>query len=347
MTEPDHLQTIERAPSVAGNVTPAVAEVSPQRRRPLDYFEALALVGLTLALVVFFSVFSKTSSAFLTSANLEVLISSQAVVAVVALALLIPLCANEWDLSVAATAGLAAVFSASIMSDGSLLGGILVGIGVGAAVGIANAIIVTRFKVNAVIGTLGMSTIVEGVINLKTGGVALVSNIPVSLTNLGSGTWLGIPRLGVLLAIVALAAHYILSYTPFGRYLYALGANPTAARLVGLPTKTIIGASFVIAGVLAGIGGVLAVAQSGGADPNLPTELLLPAFAAAFLSAASIKPGRYNVGGLLVAVYFLAVLNNGLNLAGVKPYINLFVNGSALIIGVGLAGYLGRKRRAG
>jgi ribose transport system permease protein len=136
-----------------------------------------------------------------------------------------------------------------------------------------------------------------------------------------------------------------MSYTPFGRYLYAIGVNRTAARLVGLRTRLNLATAFVIAGALAGVAGILAVARAGGADPQLGDQLLLPAFAAAFLSAASIKPGRYNVGGLLVAVYFLAVLNNGLNLAGVEPYVNLYVNGGALIIGVGLAAHLGRKRR--
>jgi ribose transport system permease protein len=326
---------------------PPQAEVRPRRRRPLDYVEAYALLGLLVLVGLFFTFFSKTSDTFLTSANLQVLVAGQVVVAIVALGLLVPLCANEWDLSVGAVAGLAAVFSAVVMSSNGLLLGILVGIGIGVLVGVANALIVTRLNVNAVIATLGMATIVAGAINLKTAGLPVVSDIPESLTNLGSATWLGVPRLGVVLVVVALVVHYVLGYTPYGRYLYALGANPLAARLVGLRTRMLLAMTFVIAGVLAGIGGILAVARAGGADPKLGDQLLLPAFAAAFLSAASIKPGRYNVGGLLVAVYFLAVLNNGLNLAGVRPYVNLFVNGTALIVGVALATYLGRRRRGG
>src|SRR5205085_12684903 len=134
---------------------------------------------------------------------------------------------------------------------------------------------------------------------------------------------------------------HLLEHTPYGRYLYALGANATAARLVGLRTKVLTSSAFVVAGVLAAVGGILAVARAGGANPHLGDQLLLPAFAAAFLSAASIKPGRYNVLGLLVAVYFLAVINNGLNLMGAQPYVSSFVNGGALIIGVSMANYLG------
>ncbi len=316
-----------------------------RRRRVVDYLEAFALPACLLLAGAYFALSPATSTTFLTSANLQVLIAGQAVVAIVALALLVPLCADQWDLSVGATAGLGAVYAAATMSGGSVIKGVLVALAVGALVGIVNAVIVTRFNVNAVIATLGTMTIIAGVINLKTSGIAIVSQIPESLVNLGSETWLGIPKIGVLVAVVALAVHYLLEHTPYGRYLYALGANPTAARLVGLRTRTLIASTFVVAGVLAAIAGVLAVARSGGANPALGDQLLLPAFAAAFLSAASIKPGRPNVGGLLVAVYFLAVLNNGLSLAGAEPYVSKFVNGGALIVGVALATYLGRRKR--
>jgi ribose transport system permease protein len=315
------------------------------RRRLVDRLEALALPGLLVLAALFFTVYGPTSKTFMTAANLQVLVGGQAVVALVALALLVPLCANEWDLSVGAVAGLSAVFAASVMSSGSLVGGVLVGLGLGAAVGLANALIVTRFKVNAVITTLGMMTIVDGIVDQKSHGTAIVSNIPQSLVNLGSENWLGVPRIAIVLAVIAIAVHYLLEHTPYGRYLYAYGSNPTAARLVGLRTRLLTSSTFVVAGVLAASAGILAVARSGGASPTVGDQLLLPAFAAAFLSAASIKPGRYNVGGLLIAVYFLAVINNGLSLAGAQPYISSYINGGALIIGVGLAAYLGRRRR--
>jgi ribose transport system permease protein len=341
------LAPVATEPSGDGSPLQAItAPPAPRRRRPLvDYLESFALPACLAVASAFFAVYPATSATFLTAANLQVLIGGQAVVAIVALALLVPLCADQWDLSVAATAALGAVYAASTMSGGSVTKGVLVAVGVGALVGLVNALIVTRFNVNAVIATLGTMTIVAGVINLKTSGIAIVSEIPESLINLGSETWYGVPRIGILVAVVALAAHYLLEHTPYGRYLYALGANPTAARLVGLRTRSLIASAFVVAGILASIAGILAVARAGGANPRLGDQLLLPAFAAAFLSAASIKPGRPNVGGLLVAVYFLAVLNNGLSLAGAQPYISSFVNGGALIIGVALATYLGRRRR--
>jgi ribose transport system permease protein len=148
----------------------------------------------------------------------------------------------------------------------------------------------------------------------------------------------------VALAVVAALVYYLLEHTPYGRYLYALGSNRSAARLTGIRIKMVVGTTFVIAGALCGAAGVLQVARAGGANPRLAEAILLPALAAAFLSAAAIRPGRYNVGGVLVSVYFLAVLNNGLNLAGAPEYVSNFVNGGALIVGVGVAARLGGRR---
>ena len=123
-----------------------------------------------------------------------------------------------------------------------------------------------------------------------------------------------------------------------------MGSNREAASLVGISILKVLFSSFVIAGLLAGMAGALQVARSGGGNPNVGEGLTLPALAAAFLSAASIKPGRYNVWGTLGAIFFLAILNNGLNLAGAPNYVSNYVNGTALIVGIGLAAILGRRR---
>lgn len=320
---------------------------APRRLRTalLPVLEAYAMVGLLALVVIFFSFYSKTSEIFPTSANVEQLIGGQAVVAIIALAALIPLICNEWDLSVGATAGMSSIFAAAAMSHGTpVILAILLGIGLGALVGLLNAVIITRVGVSAVITTLGMATIIEGVVNQKSGGLAIVADIPSSVVQFGSENWLGVPRTAYALALAALVVYYALNHTPVGRQLYALGANYEGARLVGLRTKVLLGGTFVAAGALAGAAGVLQVARAGGADPRVGTSLTLPALAAAFLSAAAIKPGRFNVAGTLVAIFFLAALNNGLNLAGAAPYVSSYINGGALILGVGLAAFLGRKR---
>lgn len=268
--------------------------------------------------------------------------------AVVALAALIPLVADEWDLSVGANAGLAAIFVASAMSKGtSIPVAVALGVGLGVAVGIFNGLVVTKLRVNAVIPTLGTATVITGIITAKTGGLSIVSNIPSGVTDFGSGDVGGIPYIVIAMAVIAVLVYYLLEYTPFGRYIYAIGSNRPAAQLVGVNNGRIIFLSFVAAGFLCGLAGSLQVARSSGVSPEVGEQLTLPALAAAFLSAASIRPGRYNVGGVLVAIFFLAVLNNGLNLAGAPNYINDLVNGFALIVGVGFGAILGRRRMAG
>lgn len=314
--------------------------------RPLTYFlEAYALLGISILAVIFFSVWSETSDTFLTSANIETLISGNVVVAIVALGALVPLVVYEFDLSVGAIAGISSVFVAETLGAGTdVAAAIALGVGIGLLVGTINALLVTRLGVNAVITTLGVSIVIAGVINLKTEGAAITGGIPSSFTAFGAETTLGVPRPTFALAAAVLIVYYLLVHTPFGRYLYAMGSDRSAARLVGVRTKLVLGATFLVAGALAGAAGVLQVARADGADPRIGETLTLPALAAAFLSAAAIKPGRYNVGGTLVAIFFLAVLNSGLNLAGAAPYVSSFVNGGALIIGVGLAVRLGRRQ---
>jgi ribose transport system permease protein len=323
-----------------------IGEPKRRRRKPLRaYLEAYAFLALLVVAFAFFSFWSKTSATFTSTANLQIMLGSNTVVAIVALAALVPLVCNEWDLSIGATAALSSVYAAKALTTGtSVTVALLLAVGIGLVVGVLNALLVTRLGVNAVITTLGMSIIIAGVISMKTHGQTVAGNLPNSLTNFGVLNWFGIPRTAYALAVVVALVYYGLNHTPGGRYLYALGSNRSAARLVGIPSKLIIGGTFAVAGVLCGAAGMLQVARSGGADPNIGNSLTLPGLAAAFLSAASIRPGRYNVGGTLVAVYFLAVLNSGLNLAGTPDYVSSFVNGGALIIGVGLAVRLGGRR---
>lgn len=336
------MSTVETPAAEPASTPPA----GPRRRLGLvRILEAYALLILTFVIAIFFSVWEPTSDTFLTAANLRSIASGNAVLAVVALAALVPLVAEEFDLSVGATAGLTAVFSAQTLAAGlPVILALVVALVAGTAVGVINALLVTRLHVNAVVTTLGVAIVIAGLINQLTGGTTIAGNLPPWFLKLGAGSVLGIPNIVLALAVIAVAVYYLIDHTPYGRYLYAYGSNRQAARLVGIRTPLVVGMTFVIAGLIAGSAGFLQVLRAGGADPRVGDSLLLPAITAAFLSAAAIKPGRYNVAGTLVAVLFLAVLNSGLNLAGVPPYVNSYVNGAALVTGVALAVALGRRR---
>ncbi|MEA2330088.1 MAG: ribose transport system permease protein [Thermoleophilaceae bacterium] len=335
-------------------MTPAPVEAAPETRRGRSarsqlgaLAEPYALVALLGVVVVFFSLWPETSETYPTVANIQAVVGNQSVLGIAALAALVPLAVGQFDLSVGAVLGLSSVFSASVMASGAPIPvAVLVGIGIGVAAGLVNGAIVTVLKVNSIIATLGTATVIAGIVTLKTEGGSIIEGIPLSLTDFGSGNTFGVPRTALVLAGVALAAYYVLEHTPFGRYLLSVGTNARAAHLVGLKVDRLLLASFVIAGGLAGAAGVLQVARGGGANPGVGESFTLPALAAAFLSAAAIKPGRYNVGGTLVAIFFLAALNSGLNLAGAEAYVSDWVNGVALIAGIALASALGRGRAA-
>lgn len=321
------------------------AESRTFKARFVAFLEAYALLVLLVVIALFFCFWSETSSTFPTLANLRILLASQAVIGVISLGMLLPLLCQEFDLSVGNIAALTAILVANFVSGGgNVVAAVVLALVIGMAIGGVNALIVTRLHVNGVITTLGMSTILTGVILQQTGGLAPSSDIPPALTNFGIGMIGGVPVIFITLIVIAAITYFVLCHTSLGRQIYAVGSNLEAAKLVGLRTDGLKAATFVAGGVLCALGGLLYLSRAGGASPNVGMTFTLPAFAAAFLSAAAVRPGRFNVWGTIVAVYFLAVLNNGLNLAGVDPYVNDWVNGGALIVGVALATVLYRRR---
>lgn len=317
--------------------------------RGLAAAEPYVLPALLVAVVVFFSAFSETSSTFSTSANLRAIVGNQSVLVVAALGAMVPLVCGQLDLSVGAVLGLASVVTASLLSDSgwATAPAAAAGIGAGAAVGLLNGLLVTRAKVNGLLVTLAMSTIVTAVVAGKTGGESIVGDIPGGLVEFGSATTAGVPRILAVVAGVALLLYFMLEHTPFGRYLHSVGSNAEAARLVGLDVDRLVLASFVASGALAGVAGVLEVARLGGASPQIGPTFTLPALAVVFLGATAIRPGQFNVGGTIVAVAFLAALTSGLNLAGAEAWVNDVIVGVALLSGVVLSTAVFGRRPSG
>jgi ribose transport system permease protein len=320
-----------------------------RRDRALELVERYALVAVFVGVMVFFSVWGKTADTFATSANIRNVLGSQAVVAILALAIMFPLVCGEFDFSVGPVAGISQVLTAGFMArlGVPLVLAIVVGIGVGALVGILNGVTIGRIGVNSLIVTLGISTVLSGIVTWYTNSQSIITGISTDLIDLGSGDWLGVPRTVYVLAVVSLLVYYLLEHTPFGRHLYAIGSNRRAARLVGLPVERLVLLAFVLSATFAGLAGVLLVARNGSASPQVGTVGdSLQALAAAFLGATTIKPGRFNVLGTLVAIFLLAFTVTGLSLAGVAGWINDVFNGAALFLAVLISTVVGRRRAA-
>jgi len=227
--------SLESNVEVETAATPPVLTPGRTRGGFRRVLEAYALVVVLVGVIAFFSLWPETSAAYLTAANFQIIIAGQCVLAVVATGALIPLICNEWDLSVGASATLSAVVAASLFTSSMAAPlALAVGVGVGIIVGLVNGFLVNFLGTNAVITTLGTTAVIAGAINQVTGGATKVSDIPRWLTDFGAGTWLGIPRLLYVVAVVVVLAHYLLEYTPLGRHFYAIGSNRSAAVLIGV-----------------------------------------------------------------------------------------------------------------
>lgn len=333
------------APTAAG----AARGTAVNRRdsRWLELIERYALLVLFVASIVFFCFWSKTSASFPHAANIKNVLGSQSVIGLLALAIMMPLVCGEFDFSVGNNAGLVQVLCAGFMSRLGMPAvlAVLVTIAIGAAIGLSNGNTVARIGVNSLIVTFGVASVLLGIVDWYTGGQSIITHISTGLVKIGSGYWFGLPRTLYFLAIVAFLVHYLLEHTPYGRYLYSIGSNRDAARLVGLPVQRYVLLSFVLSGTLAGIAGVLLVASNGTANPQVGTVIeTLQALSAAYLGATAIKPGRFNVAGTMIAIFFLAFWVNGLSLAGVADWINDVFNGAALFVAVLISTVIGRHR---
>ncbi|MDY7103044.1 MAG: ABC transporter permease [Actinomycetota bacterium] len=342
---------------MSDTITPDVAEEEatpgPGAGRSADRLvvrlEPYALPGLLGLLLLFFSVLPASADTFPTAANLSFLTGNQAITMLLAVALVVPLVSGHFDFSVGAVAASTSVLAASLMSsfDAPLVLAVAAAVAGGVAIGTVNGVLVARFGMNSFVSTLGVATLLGGLIQLRTGGRPIISGISGTLIRFGSDTWLGVPRIVYVVLVVVTAVWYLLAHTPFGRSLYAIGSNPRAARLVGLPLQRYTLLAFVTSSTLAAVAGVALTARTGGATADPGLTLLFPALAAAFLGATAIQPGRFNVWGTVIGVVFVSVSVSGLTLAGADAWVNPVFNGAALLIAVGLSSFLARRREMG
>ena len=310
--------------------------------------ERYGLAFLLVVIGLFFSFYGESNATFPTRPNLDNILGNQTVVTIVALALVFPLIAGHFDLTVGAIAGLSSIVRccrdvalrhASRRRD---------------CCGDRDLDRHRRdqrtphpqFKQNSIITTLAIATLIAGLIQWYTGGLTINTDISVSLTDFGSLRWLTVPRTTYLLALICVVAWYVLEQTPFGRYLRMTGSNASAARLVGIEVDRVVFWTFVGSGFLAGVAGVVLIARNGGANPQDGPGLLFPALAAVFLGSTTIQPGRFNVVGTVLGVFFVAVSVSGLTLSGVRPWVQPVFNGAALLVAVVLSTALARRRGA-
>jgi ribose transport system permease protein len=309
---------------------------------------AIAQYGLIVVFVVIVAFFSIINTdVFFTSENARTIATTNAVVAIVALAAMVPLVTGQFDLSLGFQVGLAQALCAGLMIKQGLSPGLacLIVIAWGAFFGLCNGLIVTALGINAFIATLGTGTLALGLTQWYTDGESIFGSMSQTFLDAGRDDVAGIPLPMIYAVVICTVLWLVLQYTTPGRAAFATGGNPRAALLAGVRVARVTVASFVAAGVLSSIAGILSVTILGSANPDVGTSFLLPAFAGAFLGATSIRPGRYNAWGTLWAIYLLAVGITGLQQIGAEFFIQQFFYGGALLIAVALAGLAAKRRR--
>ena len=213
----------------------------------------------------------------------------------------------------------------------------------GALVGLANGFLVTRIKIDSFIATLGTGTVLYGLNAWYTGGQQVLADLPRPFLDI-SGSLGPLPAPALYTLVISFGLWIVFEYLPLGRYLYVLGASPRAAELNGISAKRYVTLGFVAAGTLASFAGIVLQSQLQIGQSSVGQEYLLPAFTAALLGATSIRPGRVNVWGTVLAVAVLAVTVAGLNQLGAPFFVEPLFNGSMLVLAVGLAVQASQRR---
>jgi ribose transport system permease protein len=321
---------------------PHAAEQEKPRRGfslGMDRFSGLYVWA---ALIIIFGIW--VPDTFLRVNTLTIILGDQAITAMLALGIIIPLAAGVFDLSFAGVCGVAVAVTAWAQVEGwNPAAAALLAVLVATAIGAVNGFVVVKLKVNSFIATLGMSSLLLALTYWITDGVQIVSGFRDWFLDLGTLQIIGIPLPFYAMVVLAIVVYIVIEYLPIGRYLYASGGNPVAARLAGVRVDRIVFGSLVVSSLVAGLAGVVLAARLGTASPDIGPSYLLPAFSAVFLGSTQIKPGRVNVVGTLIAIYLLATGVKGLQLAGAPVYVDDLFNGAALIIAVALAARSARK----
>ncbi|MEU6578096.1 ABC transporter permease [Streptomyces sp. NPDC046805] len=284
----------------------------------------LLLVGVILSIA---------SPVFLTSTNLLNVGLATSMVALLAIGQTYVIILAEIDLSVGAALGFSSAVTALVLRDHGLLPALASGLGVGAAVGLVNGLLVTRTRMPSFIATLAMMSILSGLtLQLTNGDPVGISDY--DFEGIGQDYLAGIP-VPVWLMVAGYAVFgVLLARTGFGRFVYATGDNLEAARLSGIRTDRVKVLAFVISGLLAALGGFILTARLSTAEPTAGTGLELESIAAVIIGGTSLAGGRGTLLGTLVGALVLGVIDNGMNLLDVSPFLQSVVKGLVILLAV-------------
>jgi ribose transport system permease protein len=299
---------------------------------------ALTLVLLCVALTI-------ATPHFLTGINLSSVARQTAVINIMALGMTLVIISGGIDLSVGSILAVAGLFGAMAIKAGVPIPlAILIGTAVGLACGLLNGLMITRLKIAPFIVTLGTLGAYRGLALVVSKGLP-VHEIPTAFSFLGDGNLLGIPFSLWVLGICAIGMHFLLENTKLGRYSFAIGSNASAAFYAGAPIKRVLTAVYAIAGLLAGLAGMVEASRLMTGQPTAGQGYELQAIAAVVIGGGSLQGGEGSVIGTLIGALIMGLLANGSDLLGINPYWQQVTIGAVIIAAVGFDEL--RKRKFG
>ncbi|GLS38659.1 ribose ABC transporter permease [Mesorhizobium tianshanense] len=325
------------------DVAISARRLSPGAKAALGIFARYGTIIGLLAMIVTFSILSP--GAFPTLGNFTNVLNQASLAMIIAGGLTLAVVVGELDLSIGFAASLHGILITGLVVHDKLpipLAVVIV-IALGAVIGLVNGFIVTKVKVNSVIATLGVGTILTGLAFAYSAGVPIVAGVPEAFLQLSLGRWLfGIPNNIIVMILVLGGLWLLVERTPLGQEIQAVGGNAVAARLAGVNVDRIKILGFVISGMCAALTGILLASRLGSGTASAADSYLLTAFAAVFLGSATLRDGEFHVLGTLVGALIIAFGFNGLNIFGAPTFSQYVLQGAILIIAVGMAS-LGRS----
>jgi len=273
---------------------------------------------------------------FLTVDNLVTVLTNASLIAIVGLGMTLAIASGNFDLSVGSTAAFASCVSLSLVLSHGIFVAIVAGLLVGGIVGFINGLIITELRVPAFIATLGTMTILRGLALIYTKGEDLTLSSNSGYKALSGGRIFGIPALIIIALMLALLFAAVISYTPFGRHILAIGSNATAAKRSGVRVTPILWGVFAIVGATAALSGMVVSSQLLTANGRLDTGLELQAIAVVVIGGTALSGGQASLIGTLLGSVLITMINNGLNLLNVPDSYQRLTVGTLLMLAVAL-----------
>lgn len=309
----------------------------PVRRMAMGRQQRVLVILMALLLAAFAFVEPRVAS----GANLRNVLTQASYLALFAAAQSIVILIRGFDLALGTTVSLVSVVSALAMTQAGLspvqavAAGLLAGAAVGAIVGATSGGLVAWGGINPFVATLGITSILAS-LNASVSGGFPVTGLPDAFSDFASAAPLQVPVPLWIAAAVLLGLHLMLAKAAFGRYLYMIGSNPSAAHAAGLPVRRTLMVAYMLCSLLAALGALLLTARTGSGEPNLGGNLTLETIAAAVLGGMRLRGGQGDISAPILGALFVTVLSNGMNLVQVDGFIQQILLGVIIIVSLAI-----------